>query len=130
MIGLDTNVLIRYLTQDHEAQARKATLLIEMELSQESPGVITLVCLAEVVWVLESCYHQEKSAVEGVLRGLLSARQLVVEQAAVAWRALMKFSHGAADFSDSLIMASAEHHGCIRVMTFDRKARSIGMSLL
>ncbi len=40
MIGLDTNVLIRYLTQDHEAQARKATLLIEMELSQESPGVI------------------------------------------------------------------------------------------
>ncbi len=130
MIGLDTNVLIRYLTQDHEAQARKATLLIEKELSQESPGVISLVCLAEVVWVLESCYQQEKSAVESVLRGLLSARQLVVEQAGVAWRALMKFSHGAADFSDSLIMASAEHHGCSRVMTFDRKARSIGMSLL
>ncbi|MDP1931285.1 MAG: type II toxin-antitoxin system VapC family toxin [Gammaproteobacteria bacterium] len=130
MIGLDTNVLVRYLTQDDAAQAGIANEMIEKELSPQNPGVVTLVCLVEVVWVLESCYDQDKAAIEAVLQGLLTTRQLLVENSEVAWQALKKFSQGSADFSDALIMASAEHLGCNAVMTFDKGARSVGMTLL
>lgn len=130
MIGLDTNVLVRYLTQDDAAQAGIVNEMIEKTLSPQSPGVVTLVCLVEVVWVLESCYDQDKAAIETVLQGLLTTRQLLVENSEVVWQALKKFSQGTADFSDALIMASAENLGCKAVMTFDKRARSVGMTLL
>jgi len=130
VIGLDTNIIIRYLTQDDPEQARAVNALFETILTPQTPGLITLITLVEVVWVLESCYEQPKAAIEAVIHGLLTTRKLQVENAAAVYLALESFSHGTADFSDALIVASARQMGCESIVTFDRKAQSVGMTLL
>jgi predicted nucleic-acid-binding protein len=130
MIGLDTNVLVRYLTQDHQEQADKANKLIEQQLSAHQPGYITLITLVEIVWVLESCYEQSKSEILAVVHAVLSTKQLLVEQADIVYLALKRFANGHADFSDALIATLSENSGCHVVFTFDKKAVSVGMELL
>ena len=130
MIGLDTNVLVRYLTQDDQEQANKANKLIEQQLSVHKPGYITLVTLVEIVWVLESCYGQSKSEILDVLHAVLTTKQLLIEQADIVYLALKRFINGRADFSDALIATLSDNNGCHVVFTFDKKAASVGMELL
>lgn len=130
MIGLDTNVLVRYLTQDEPKQAAVANKLIEKKLSPQDPGVITLVTLIELVWVLESCYDQSKSAIDSIIHELLTTRQLLVENPEAVYHALNKFAEGTADFSDALIVAVAEQIGCQSVVSFDKRAQTVGMTLI
>ena len=80
MIALDTNVLVRFLTQDEPGQARAATDLIS-DLTQDNPGFVCREVLVELVWVLERSYKFSSSEISGVLEGLLSASELVVEKA-------------------------------------------------
>lgn len=130
MIGLDTNVIIRYLTQDDKKQAAKANKLIDNELSSNEPGFITLISLVEVVWVLESCYVQSKDEIIGVLHSLLTTKQLLVEGADMAYLAMKRYAAGKADFSDALIAVISENRGCRSVVTFDKKGKSVGMNVL
>ena len=76
MIGIDTNIIIRYLTQDDPKQSPIATRFLEDTLSADAPGFISLVVLAEVVWVLVSLYGVDRAGVAEVLLGLLSTQQL------------------------------------------------------
>mgnify|MGYP006102991201 FL=1 len=80
MIALDTNVLVRFLTQDEPSQVRVATDLIS-DLTEESPGFVCREVLVELVWVLERSYKFSRSDISGVLEGLLSASELVIEEA-------------------------------------------------
>ena len=131
MIGLDTNVIIRYITQDDHGQSAQATQFIETELSDKEPGYITLITLVEVVWVLESCYQQSSDTIIAVIQQLLTTSQLVVEQTDVAYIALKRMSDGdKVDFSDALIAVISEKEGCQKVVTFDKKATKVGMTLL
>jgi len=130
LIGLDTNVLVRYLTQDDKKQSAKANALIEGELTAQNSGYITTITLVEVVWVLESCYDQSKEGVLDVLHALLTTRQLVVEKADKVYMAMRRFANGNADFSDALITILSEQEGCSRVVTFDKRAVNVGMELL
>ena len=130
MIGLDTNVIVRYLTQDDKAQSDKASKLIENTLTETQPGFITLISLVEVVWVLESCYDQSKQNILDVVQALLTTRQLLIENAEAAYLALKRFSAGNGDFSDALITVISEKQGCESIKTFDKKAISLGMTLL
>lgn len=127
MIGLDTNVLVRYIAQDDKHQSARATVLIEKECSAAMPGYVGLVVLAEVVWVSESRYGATRREVADLVRRLLSIRQLVVQEAEVAWKALRMFESGKADFADCLIERTAVGAGCTRTMTLDKRA---GMTLL
>ena len=108
MIGLDTNVIIRYLTQDDPKQAKKATTLIETELSPEAPGFVTLITLVEVTWVLESCFDQSKESVLNVLQGLLTTKQLIVERTNLAYIAMRRCAKASTDFSDTLTTVISE----------------------
>jgi len=130
LIGLDTNVLVRYLTQDDKKQSAKVNALIENELTAQNPGFITAITLVEVVWVLESCYDQSKEGVLNVLHALLTTKQLVVEKADKVYMAMRRFANGNADFSDALITIFSEQEGCSRVVTFDKRAVNVGMELL
>lgn len=130
MIGLDTNVLVRYLTQDDKKQAAKANKLIDHELSSSEPGFITLISLVEVVWVLQSCYAQPKDKIIEVLHSLLTTKQLLVEGADMAYTAVKRYVAGKADFSDALIAVISENRGCGSIVTFDRKGKSVGMKVL
>lgn len=130
MTGIDTNVLVRYLVQDDSEQSRRATLYIDKECSEYSPGFIGLVVLVETVWVSESLYDADRRRVSDIVRSILTARQLVVEQAETVWKALQLFEAGKAGFSDCLVASSAGSAGCTGVVTFDKRAAKAGMTLL
>jgi len=130
MIGLDTNVLVRYIMQDDPKQSAKATKLVE-SLTREEPGFVTLVSVIELVWVLSSCYDLTREQLAQALEALLRAKQLVVDQADQVVRALRVFATGSADFADCLIERTASNAGCARTMTFDvAAAKTAGMTLI
>lgn len=122
MIGLDTNVVIRYLVQDDAKQAAIATTLIERELSADNPGLLTNIVLCEIVWVLEDSYGLARARVGEILEALFTAKQIALENADLAWQALRKLRSDAIDFSDALIALMAEKLGCSHTVTFDRDA--------
>src|SRR5271154_402296 len=106
MIGLDTNVVVRYLTHDHPAQTTAAVKVMD-SLSTDSPGFLSLIVIAELVWVLEAAYRFKKNEVAQVLEILLRSQELVIERAEIVAQALRKFSASRADFADCLIERSA-----------------------
>jgi predicted nucleic-acid-binding protein len=129
MIGLDTNIVVRYLVHDDPAQTAKAVKLMG-SLSQELPGFLSLTVIAELVWVLKISYRFKKEEIEQLLETLLQSKELVIERAEVVWQALRQFSAGSADFADCLIERSGHAAECQYTVTFDQKAVSAGMKLL
>ena len=125
MIGLDTNVVIRYLVQDDVAQVRKANRLMEKVLTHDEPGFINLTTLCEIVWVLKRNYRLDKSGQVAVVDGLLTSKQLLVENVAVAWKALRAYETGSADFSDAIIAYTNAAHECEYTVTFDKQASKL-----
>jgi predicted nucleic-acid-binding protein len=131
MIGLDTNVLVRYLAQDDKAQSALATKLIEQTLMASKPGFISVVSLVEVVWVLEGCYGSTKDEIIDIVERLLRVKQLLVQDAEVVWQAVRLFRNGNADFADCLIERAGSAHGCEHTVTFDKAAvKAAGMMQL
>jgi predicted nucleic-acid-binding protein len=131
VIGLDTNVIVRYLTQDDPAQSSLANALIEQTLSVENPGFVSTVALVEIVWVLESGYRCDRARVVTIVERLLRAKSLLVEDADRAWQATRAYAQGKADFADCMIERAGHANGCERTVTFDRAAaRDAGMHLL
>ncbi|RMG98478.1 MAG: PIN domain-containing protein [Candidatus Dadabacteria bacterium] len=122
MIGLDTNVLVRYLVQDDPDQARDATALIEGAAGRGERLFLCSVVLCEVVWVLEAAYGVPKREIAETLEKILATRQLDVEHHDCARAALADFRAGKADFSDCFIGRIHEARGCERTATFDRAA--------
>ena len=122
MIGLDTNVLVRYFAQDDPTQSRRATALIEQQLTEEIPGFISVVALTKTIWVLERMYHLTREQIAIVVERVLEADVLVVEHEAEVGTALAAVWEGLGSFGDALIAAINAQAGCPRTLTFDRKA--------
>lgn len=125
MIGLDTNVVIRYLTQDDPRQAQLANRLFERTLSPGKPGFISLAVLCEIVWVLADSYSMDQAGIRAVIEGLLGSRQLQVESKDMVWKALRGWSSGAAGFTDVLIGEIGLAAGADHVATFDKAAAKL-----
>jgi len=122
VIGLDTNVIVRYVTQDDPRQSAAATRLFEKTLSAENPGFVSAITLCEICWVLAESYHADRERIRAVLEGLLGSKQVVVESGELAWKALRAWQGSSADFSDALIAEIAAAHGAEYVATFDKAA--------
>lgn len=130
MIGLDTNVLVRYIMQDDPKNSSKANKLIE-SLDGDNPGYITMVSVIELYWVLTSCYELTGAQVGQALEAILRTKAFLVERADQVMRALRVFGEGKADFADCLIERSAAGAGCTQTMTFDVGAsKHAGMTLI
>lgn len=130
MIGLDTNVLVRYIMQDEPLQSRQVAQLIDA-LTVESPGFVSLVTLVELCWVLGSSYALDRSRLVEALEALLRTRELVIEEAEVAWQSVRRYRDNAADFADCLIERLGAAAGCRHTVTFDRgAAKHCGMVLI
>lgn len=130
MIGIDTNVLVRYLTQDEPTQAAQATLIIEQKLTQEVPGFIGVVVLVETVWVLQRLYAASTDEIRRTVADLLGCQTLVIEQRDVIARALSVAQSSNCGFADAVIAASALGAGCREILSFDRRAVRAGMKLV
>jgi predicted nucleic-acid-binding protein len=122
MIGLDTNVLVRYLTQDDRVQAAQATNLIETRLTEDDPGFISIVAIAEMVWVLGRHYRFRSGQIAGAIERMLRIDTLIVESEQEVFEAMTALRDGHGEFADALIGLSSTKAGCSRVLTFDRKA--------
>jgi predicted nucleic-acid-binding protein len=130
VIGLDTNVLVRYITQDDSKQSALASTLIE-SLDETSPGFVTLVTVVELAWVLESAYNFSRLQFAQVLQTLLAVDAIKVDRAASVTSAVRRYTSSNADFSDCLIERLSIDAGCGKTMTFDKAAaKSAGMTLI
>ncbi|MBK6728655.1 MAG: type II toxin-antitoxin system VapC family toxin [Xanthomonadales bacterium] len=130
MIGIDTNVLVRYLVQDEPVQARLATRLIQDQLSDRQPGFISIAVLLETLWILRSRYRVAAPERLNLLRMLLDVRQLQVEHRTAVARALMRIDGRGDRFNDALVVEIAREAGCSQVASFDQGACRYGMTLL
>jgi len=111
MTGLDTNILVRYITRDDLLQSQKADALLE-SLTIEAPGFVSFVSLVELIWVLRSQYRMPRARQIECLKLLLDLPELVMENHNAATLALSRFSKGKADFADCLIERSCAAAGC------------------
>jgi predicted nucleic-acid-binding protein len=125
MIGLDTNVLVRYLAQDDAIQSPQATRIIERHLTEARPGYISLVIMVETVWVLDRVYGLSNHEIAEAVERVLQADTLLVQNEQQAFDAMIALKTGAGSFSDGLIGALGEWAGCTATLTFDRKAKRL-----
>lgn len=123
MIGIDTNVLVRYIVQDDPKQSKIATKLIESRLSIADKGLISSIVLCEVVWVLKRLYRQPKDRLLLVVKTILEAEAFEVEHRDCAWRAYYDFDEGLADFSDYYLARINKTYGASFTLTFDERAQ-------
>ena len=131
MIGLDTNVLVRYLTQDDSAQARKAEAVIDGAVARRERCVLGPVVLCELVWVLRDAYDTPKAQIVDVLDRILATQQFEIGDRARVREALEEYRAGGGDFADYLIGAANRAAGCDETVTFDRSLRgATGFRLL
>jgi predicted nucleic-acid-binding protein len=122
MIGLDTNILVRYLAQDDPIQSPKAREIIERRLTEENPGFISIVAMVETVWVLERAYRLTTHEVAGAVERVLQTDVLVVENEQEVFTAMIALKEGQGSFADGVIAALGARVGCPCTLTFDRKA--------
>ncbi|MFZ0314499.1 MAG: type II toxin-antitoxin system VapC family toxin [Candidatus Korobacteraceae bacterium] len=122
MIGLDTNVLVRYLVQDDAVQSAKATDLIERRLTERNPGFISVVAMVETVWVLERAYRLTDQEIAAAIERVLQADVFVVESEAEVFYAMVALKEKWGSFADALIVALGARADCSHTFTFDRRA--------
>ncbi len=125
MIGIDTNVLVRYLTQDDEKQATIVNIVnkvISQYENQAQSIFINNIVICELIWVLERGYKYSKKEITDAVRAILSTTEFVFEQPETLWLSLNDYEKYNADFSDILLGKINKVYGCISTITFDNKA--------
>ena len=122
MLGVDTNVLVRYLTRDDQPQYEKVRRLIDRGMNKGEPLLVSLLVLLKTEWVLRSRYELVKSEIVAAFSALLDTADLAFEDEPSIERALYSWKDSAADFADCLIEARNRRFGCRATATFDGKA--------
>jgi predicted nucleic-acid-binding protein len=125
MIGLDTNILIRYLAQDDPVQSLQASEIIERRLTEENPGFISIVVMVEIVWVLARAYRFKAREIASVIERMLQVDVLVVQNEQEVFTAMIALKQGQGSFADAVISALATKANCSCILTFDHKAMHI-----
>jgi predicted nucleic-acid-binding protein len=121
MIGLDTNVLLRYLVQDDPVQSARATKIMT-RLTEDEPGFVSLVTILEAVWVLRSLYRRSRQEVAKDIEMVLAADTLEVQNEQEVYQAVFALRNGTGTFEDALIGALGTWRGCSATLTFDETA--------
>lgn len=121
MIGLDTNILVRYVMQDDPVQSATATAWIEERLSPGNPGFISVVAIAETVWVLDRTYGVADQDIAAAIERLLQADVLVIENEQQVFTAMVALKENEGSFADALIAALGAKAKCSSTLTFDRR---------
>jgi len=122
MIGLDTNILVRYLTQDDPVQSAKATEIFERRLTLKNPGFVSVVAIVETVWVLDRAYDLPAQEIATAIERLLQVEVLAIQNEQEVFTAMVALKQGRGSFADALIAELGAQAGCIRTLTFDQKA--------
>jgi predicted nucleic-acid-binding protein len=122
MIGIDTNILVRYFTQDNLEQAQIVEQLIDSYATSFNSLFVNNIVMCELVWVLERGYKYSKEEVSKVIKQMLSTEEFAFENQELLWLALSQYNQNKLDFSDALIGELNKKFGCSETLTFDRAA--------
>jgi predicted nucleic-acid-binding protein len=122
VIGLDTNLLVRFFTRDDPVQAARAVQFLEANCSAADPGFVNHVVLCELIWVLRSSYGYDRTLVADLVELLLQAPAFRIDAPDLVRAALAQFSGAALDFADALTAAINVAYGCVATATFEREA--------
>jgi predicted nucleic-acid-binding protein len=122
MLGVDTNVLGRYLTRDDQPQYEKARRMIDREVAKGEPVLVSLLVLLETEWVLRSRYEMAKADIVTAFSALLDTADLTFEDEPSVETAVYSWKDSPADFADCLIEARNRRLGCRATATFDVRA--------
>jgi predicted nucleic-acid-binding protein len=125
MIGIDTNILVRYLTEDDKAQSEISAKLIAEHSGKEASIFINNIVLCELIWVLEFGYKYSKPQIIMLLKEMLGTIEFAFEDHEMLWQVVMEYEIVSADFSDILIGKLNVKGGCLWTATFDKKAAKI-----
>jgi len=126
MTGVDTNVLVRYITRDHPEQYRAAKRHLESSCTQEAPGYVNVIVLCELAWVLSTAYGAGQEEVARVIDQLLRTRQLQIQHRDQVRSALAEYRDSKAGFPDCLIGQLNREEGADETVTFDQDAAELG----
>lgn len=127
MRGLDTNVVVRYVTQDDRKQSQRANAVFAAAASAGEKLFVDAIVLCELVWVLRSAYGEPKERIAPVLEGLLETPEVVIEDADLARHALADWQSGHGDFADCFIAHRNRRAGCKTTLSFERASRRSGL---
>ena len=122
MIGLDTNILVRYLTQDDPVQSAKATEILEHRLTEKNLGFVSVVAMVETVWVLDRAYSLTAQEIATAIERLLQVDVLAIENEQEVFTAMVVLKQRRGTFVDALIAELGARVGCTSTLTFDQKA--------
>jgi len=123
MIGLDTNILVRYLTGDDPVQSAKAREIFEHRLSARNPGFVSVVAMVETVWVLDHAYGFAAQEIAAAIERMLQIEVLEIENEQEVFSAMIALkNNGLGSFADAFIGELGTRAGCSGTLTFDRKA--------
>ena len=132
MIGIDTNVLLRLLVRDHDAQVRVAERFIATHCSKADPGFVSRIVIAEIAWALKRFYAYERPEIAAAIRALLNVAEFEIESADEMHAAVADFEGSSAGFAGTACLARTNAStGCEYTVSFDRKAAKLaGFKLL
>ena len=132
MIGLDTNIFMRYLAQDDPVQSPRATEIITQQLSEKEPGFVSLVTILEVFWVLKSVFNRSRQDLASDIEKVLSADTLEVQNEQEVYNGVVALRTGTGSFEDALVGSLGIWRGCSTTLTFDddaaRKLRGFSLA--
>lgn len=131
MIALDTNVLVRLVTRDDEAQAQRAKAVFDTHAGEDGGLFVADIVLVELCWTLARGYELTREDIARTVHALLNNASIALESPAAVKNALAYFEAGSADFPDCLIVAKASQVGCSHILSFDGRMKPLpGVQLL
>ena len=130
MIGLDTNVLVRYIVEDDPKQAKLSGIVIEDRCTAKDPAFVNLMVVCELVWVLQRAYNCTRDQIGEVLMNLLLTETICIEHHDIAWQAYRDYDEGNTDYADCLISRLNAATDCETTYTFDKKASKLPCNAL
>lgn len=122
MIGIDTNILVRYLTQDDPAQAKIVQQILDKYLNISNSVFVNNIVICELVWVLDRGYKYSKENISKAIKQILLTNEFAFEDHELLWHAFNEYNLNKVDFSDALIGEINKRHGCSKTFTFDKTA--------
>jgi predicted nucleic-acid-binding protein len=111
MIGLDTHVIVRYLTEDDAIESQKAAETIQHRLSSEKPDFLSVVEMVETVWVLDRVYGLGDQEIARTIERMLQIDVLLLEYEPEVFTAMIALKEGRGSFADALIAALGDRAG-------------------
>ena len=127
MIGIDTNILVRYLTQDDIEQAKIVEQIFSKYAISPNSVFVNNIVICELIWVLEKGYKYNKEEIGKVIKQILSTKEFFFENQKLLWLSLNQYIQNKLDFSDALIGEINKEAGCFKTLTFDQSAIKLSL---